>query len=268
MILTPSLALTLTQTRLLPHACVMLRNRTINFNSNDIQLHHQLMPCSVFAPFALARVETFKQFMETFAEVCIQSDHRIYLTIVYFGTEDQAEILTILKHVASTHNYTDYKFIAKDNEEFSRGVGLFTGAEAWEKGNVLMFFCDVDIYFDQGFLNRCRMNAEPGRKVYYPMVFSLYNPEIVYRGKELPSWHDQLVIGKNTGYWRDFGFGMTCVYRSDFLYMKGFDTSIKGWGAEDVKLYKKIVASNLEVVRAPDRGEDACTGSTLVKCVS
>lgn len=214
------------------------------------------------------RVETFKQFMGTFAEVCIQSDRRIYLTVVYFGTEDQAEVLAILKRVAGMHNYTDYKFIAKDNEEFSRGVGLFTGVEAWEKGNVLMLFCDVDIYFDQGFLNRCRMNAEPGRKVYYPMVFSLYNPEIVYRGKELPFWRDQLVIGKNTGYWRGFGFGMTCVYRSDFLYMKGFDTSIKGWGAEDVKLFRKIVASNLEVVRAPDRGGHALLCGCEVVCTT
>lgn len=56
------------------------------------------------------------------------------------------------------HNYT----IVSLNEEFNRGRGLDMGARAWEKGEVLMFFCDVDVYFTAEFLNSCRLNAEPG----------------------------------------------------------------------------------------------------------
>lgn len=59
---------------------------------------------------------------------------------------------------ASFHNYT----LVSLNEEFNRGRGLDVGARAWEKGEVLMFFCDVDIYFTAEFLNSCRLNAEPG----------------------------------------------------------------------------------------------------------
>lgn len=56
------------------------------------------------------------------------------------------------------HNYT----LVSLNEEFNRGRGLDMGARAWEKGEVLMFFCDVDVYFTAEFLNSCRLNAEPG----------------------------------------------------------------------------------------------------------
>lgn len=200
------------------------------------------------------RVDTFVQFMEMFVEQCIDKDGRIFLTLVYFGEEGKDEVKKILTSTAKKHNYESYKFIERD-EGFSRGVGLLAGAEAWIDGNMLLFFCDVDVTFKPGFLDRCRLNAKPGSKVYYPIVFSLYNPSIVYSESEtIPSWREQLVLKRDSGFWRTFGFGMTCMYRSDFLFMRGFDTKIQGWGMEDVKLYRKIAQSNLNIIRAPDPG--------------
>ncbi|NXD15137.1 CGAT1 acetylgalactosaminyltransferase, partial [Nothocercus nigrocapillus] len=187
-------------------------------------------------------------------EMGIQQDGRIHLTVVYFGKEQMNEVKSILENTSKSANFKNFTFIQL-NEEFSRGKGLDIGARVWKGNNVVLFFCDVDIYFTAEFLNSCRLNTQPGKKVFYPVLFSQYNPSIIYGHHDaIPPLEQQLIIKKETGFWRDFGFGMTCQYRSDFINIGGFDLDIKGWGGEDVHLYRKYLHSNLIVVRTPVRG--------------
>ncbi|XP_036870911.1 chondroitin sulfate N-acetylgalactosaminyltransferase 1 isoform X1 [Manis javanica] len=216
-----------------------------------LSMAHTLI--NVIVPLA-RRVGKFRQFMQNFREMCIQQDGRIHLTVVYFGKEEMNEVKGILENTSRAANFRNFTFIQL-NGEFSRGKGLDVGARFWKGSNVLLFFCDVDIYFTSEFLNTCRLNTQPGKKVFYPVLFSQYNPGIIYGHQDaVPPLEQQLVIKKETGFWRDFGFGMTCQYRSDFINVGGFDLDIKGWGGEDVHLYRKYLHSNLVVVRTPVRG--------------
>ncbi|KAM6965648.1 chondroitin sulfate N-acetylgalactosaminyltransferase 1-like [Aplochiton taeniatus] len=200
------------------------------------------------------RADTFKQFISNFREVCIQQDGRVHLTVVYFGQDQIDQVKSVLDQTSRETRFRNFTLIQL-KEDFSRGRGLEVGARAWRQSqNVLLFFCDVDIYFTSDFLSSCRLNAEPGKKVYYPVLFSLYNPNLVYKNQTpLPPFQQQLVIQKDTGFWRDFGFGMTCQYRSDFINIGGFDRIIKGWGLEDVHLYRKYLHSKLMVIRSTTR---------------
>lgn len=47
-------------------------------------------------------------------------------------------------------------------------------------------------------------------------------------------------INEDVGYWRAFGFGIVAMYKSDLQSVGGLDTSILGWGGEDVDLYEKV----------------------------
>nr|XP_046163233.1 chondroitin sulfate N-acetylgalactosaminyltransferase 1-like [Oncorhynchus gorbuscha] len=200
------------------------------------------------------RADKFRHFMHNFREVCVRQDGRIHLTVVYFGKDQMNEVRSTLENTSREINFKNFTLLQL-NEEFSRGRGLDVGARAWKGGNVLLFFCDVDIYFTADFLNTCRLNTQPGKKVFYPVLFSQYNPTLIYGNHDyIPPVEQQLVIKKDTGFWRDFGFGMTCQYRSDFINIGGFDVDIKGWGGEDVHLYRKYLHSNLLVVRSPSRG--------------
>ncbi|XP_074547028.1 chondroitin sulfate N-acetylgalactosaminyltransferase 1-like [Halichoeres trimaculatus] len=211
------------------------------------------IPINIIVPL-FGRTDKFKQFMNNFREVGVRQDGRVHLTVVYFGKEQMSEVRSTLENTSREVNFKNYTLLQLD-EEFSRGRGLDVGARAWKGDNVLLFFCDVDVYFTADFLNSCRLNTEPGKKVFYPVLFSQYNPTLIYGSPEhIPPVEQQLVIKTDSGFWRDFGFGMTCQYRSDFINIGGFDIDIKGWGGEDVYLYRKYLHSNLLVVRVPSRG--------------
>ena len=200
------------------------------------------------------RIDKFRAFMDRLVDVGIRRDGRVFITVVYFGHEGRQHIKEYFLKMEKDEHFENYKVIFT-SQEFNRGLGLQKGVKSWSKGNVLMFFCDIDIFFQNDFLERCRLHTSPGSKVYYPIVFSQYNPSIIYGGREPPLLKEQMRIMRESGFWRDFGFGMTCQYRDDFLKVGGFDLTIKGWGGEDLALYKQYLNDHsLTIVRAYDPG--------------
>ena len=87
-------------------------------------------------------------------------------------------------------------------------------------------------------------------QVYYPVVFSLYNPQLVYplQDQSIPSITQQLKVSEHTGFWREFGYGMTCVSRGDYEAVGGY-LDIRTWGKEDEALFQTFLTKEHIKVR-------------------
>ncbi|CAH0395777.1 unnamed protein product [Bemisia tabaci] len=198
---------------------------------NPKELVHVVLPIS-------NRLKTFQRFMDKFIKIGLRMDRNVLLTIVYFGDPGLRKAESIVTKIISKFNSFNNIRLVAVNETLSRVRAVEVAVEVpWpslhtnkvlrELDDVLLFVCDADIVFSARFLDRCRWNSEPGARVYYPIVFSLYNPHVIYtlQGKPVPSETDQLVISRDTG----------CRQWASWLYPQS------NWESESdlLALYKK-----------------------------
>lgn len=199
------------------------------------------------------RYEVFERFMVNFERVCLIPKQNVKLSIVLVDNENnqsKGKHIELVEDFIRKYPKADLAVIPMTGN-FSRGLALELGSAQLDN-NTLLFFCDVDLIFTADALQRCRDNTVQGKQVYFPIVFSQYNPKIVYA--ENNPRDNKFVFTKKSGFWRDYGFGITCVYKSDLVKAGGFDTSILGWGLEDVDLFTKMINSGLKVLRSQEPG--------------
>ena len=198
------------------------------------------------------RLETFRRFMKNFELVCLKVLQRVKLVVAYSSfVSSPHEHKDIMKEYQE--KYPEAELIWLDVEgNFSRGVALSLAADKFDQA-ALLFLCDVDLIFNSEFIDRCRLNTALGKRVYFPIMFTQFDPELTYKNKTKPDSH--FTINKEAGIWRSFSYGPACIYHQDMDAVGGFDTSIKGWGLEDVDLFEKFVAHpEISVLRAADPG--------------
>nr|XP_057920860.1 chondroitin sulfate synthase 3 [Doryrhamphus excisus] len=199
------------------------------------------------------RYDTFVRFMENFEEVCLIPKQNVKLSVILVDNEsyqDKGKHVQLIKDYKKKYPKADLSVIPVTGN-FSRGFALELGSSLSDN-DTLLFFCDVDLIFNADALQRCRDNTVQGKQIFFPIIFSQYNPNIVYADKA--PRENKFVLTKKSGFWRDYGFGIACVFKSDLLKAGGFDTSILGWGLEDVDLFTKVIHSGLEVLRSQEPG--------------
>ncbi|XP_045776005.1 chondroitin sulfate synthase 1 [Maniola jurtina] len=231
----------------------------------------------------LGRFETFNRFMKNYEDIVLKSDEAVSLIIVLFldpeSPLDYENSKTLINHFKSLYG-KDIRVVSMGETTFSRGAALTEGLKECSIDD-LVSFIDVDMMFNHITLRRIRINTVKYNQVYFPIVFSQFNPEVVY-GDEYNKFKEEVTetteaedaeeinddlnksereladlkysgdIDDDFGYFRQYGFGILSIYKCDFERVGGFDLSIKGWGMEDVQLFETLIKSNLTVYRIAD----------------
>uniref|UniRef100_A0A6A7G7Z9 Hexosyltransferase n=2 Tax=Hirondellea gigas TaxID=1518452 RepID=A0A6A7G7Z9_9CRUS len=221
----------------------------------DMQTVHFILPLA-------GRHSTFLRFTKNYERVVLQKQEAATLTVVYYSsssseanvngrlwegfasaadTDDLHLFLNVIKMLTLKYPAAVLTLV-KGKGQFSRASALQFGAEQGFLSSSDILFCvDVDMAFTDALLHRIRLHTRRGKQVYFPIVFSEFDPSVV--GPPPRDQFGHTAITEESGYFRNFGFGIVSVYKSDLFAVGGFNTSIVGWGGEDVDLYNKFVAS-------------------------
>ncbi|XP_076812563.1 chondroitin sulfate synthase 1-like [Clavelina lepadiformis] len=240
----------------------------------------------VFVIPLLGRYQALEQFMSRYESEFLRNreskSSRVLLVVILFGNNDNDDELGLNRaalHLLKSYqklygpDLLQYHVANGDNHKFSRGAGMQLGSLVAESDDIL-FFMDIDMIVTEQLVSQCRNNVELNRTVWYPIPFSQYDPDRLCMDdtsrndltlfKMVPKVRDSnrggndgkniikqtpLLLKENRGFWRDFGFGIACMYKLDFLKAGGFDLTIEGWGEEDIRMYLSLLRYGLDVKR-------------------
>jgi chondroitin sulfate synthase len=219
------------------HSDNVTKKETINF----------ILPLS-------GRHEIFKRFLKMYEEVCIKQGEETRLFVILYTekVEDFNRSSVLIENTQRKYSSSGVTVVTV-NETFTRARALEHGLKLLAHDDLTLFI-DVDIVFDTKSLLRIRENTVKDKSIYFPIVYSLYNPKLLNKSYPLDDYafFNSAIVDEDNGFWRQFGFGIVSLYKSDYVTLGGLNLLISGWGSEDVTFYDEAIKSKLKIVRSVD----------------
>ena len=195
------------------------------------------------------RLSNFRRFLASFESAFLHHDKNVKLLVVYFPKlNEPSKHLEVLRMYKLRYPADVFHWLDVNRRRFQRSLALNRGTKYFGR-DALLAFVDVDLVFQTEFLYRCRENTIRGKQAYFPIMFSEFHPNISRVAMDPFTFH------KDNGLWRIYSYGPVCAYGHDVIAVGGFNTTIKGWGLEDVEFFEKFVkAGKMNVLRSFDQG--------------
>ena len=199
---------------------------------------------------------TFFMFLKQWENDILSKDENVSLTFVVTEDKQNKGQYQLVQDTVEKlkRKYQTQKFYAIHSmHSFQRAYSLQKGAEIFNQDS-LLFFIDIDCFITRNTLHEIRANTIREKQVYFPIVFSLYNPKYIWYNNSLQLPDNKHEFSYSKGYWRWYGYGMTGIYKSDYSKVGGLNIRIKGWGSEDTSFAERFIRKRIKIFRAPTLG--------------
>ena len=121
----------------------------------------------------------------------------------------------------------------------------------------ILLLVNEDMYLTDLTVKHCRSISSEGKRVYFPVAFGQYDPDIIEKGMPpgKPTNVNKMDHTKFTGSWLHDRNNALCAYRSDFMSVLttlfSIDTTLEGVLP---LAYNVFLQKNIEVVNAVEPG--------------
>ena len=208
-----------------------------------------------FAVPLSGRTDVFYKFMERWETDFLKTNENVSLTLVVMEGKrhrGQHKLISAFANDLRLRYPQCLINVFKKRGSFQRAIALQHAVSKFSV-NSLLFFVDIDMKISRHVLHDIRANTIQQKQVYFPIVFSKYDPK--YEGLNSSMLKDlENEFSSLKGTWHSAGYGMIGVLKSDFMHVDGFDTKIKGWGKEDVNFVERVLKKKMRGFRAPNLG--------------
>ncbi|XP_077978424.1 chondroitin sulfate glucuronyltransferase-like [Glandiceps talaboti] len=192
----------------------------------------------IILPVQIHEREQFKVFLENYAKVCLEPHDNTALAAVFIYQPAEAKKMKendVFSEQKSLLSYYEKKYQGAQLQWVSIQTNVPSPFSVMEVAspkfpeNTLMFLSSVDLILANEFLNRVRMNSIQGWQVFFPMAFSLYDPDIVHRSST-KSESAKMDVIRDNGHFDTYMYEFAGFYNSDYI------KAIKIWRQKYPKL--------------------------------
>ncbi|XP_078672629.1 chondroitin sulfate synthase 3-like [Branchiostoma floridae x Branchiostoma belcheri] len=195
----------------------------------------------------LENSQHLEEFLQMFERSCLSvSDaSEVALILVNFGGTKKGDRLHQLLSPYET-KYADFSFrvVKVKSEAFSYARGIELGVQAVSDSNSLLCGLDMHAAISPDFINKCRLNTQPGSQAYFPIPYQQFDLSAT-KASSLA----EVDIAPGMGFWWEKNFDTFCVYKSDVPKFDGLHQS-SGKNLSVMLTVRKSV----RVFRVPDQG--------------